>query len=141
MWPRRDGLRVLEFGTPGELRTRLTDLVLAGEKTATAGLLALDYEKEGEEVEHVGERLVVVDDTGARVAEVEVTRVEVTPYAAVTWEFAQAEGEGFGSIEDWREAHSRYWTGQGCPVDDSSTVVCLWFRVADESGHFSGSDT
>ncbi|WP_223167598.1 ASCH domain-containing protein [Nonomuraea sp. SYSU D8015] len=129
-----DGLRVLEFGTPGDLRTRLTNLVLAGDKTATAGLLTLDYEGEGEEVEHVGEHLVVVDDTGARATEVEITRVELTPFAAVTWEFAQAEGEGFESIEHWREAHRRYWAGHGHEIDDSSTVVCLWFRVVAGSG-------
>ena len=132
MWPRIDGLRVLELGTPGEFRTQLTDLALAGEKTATAGLLPLDYHAEGEEVEHVGERLVLVDDAGARVAEIEMTRVELTPFAAVTWEFAQAEGEGFRSVEHWREGHRRYWKSQGYEVDDSTTVVCLWFRVVDQ---------
>ncbi|MET7334042.1 ASCH domain-containing protein [Nonomuraea sp. NPDC005650] len=131
MWPRIDGLRVLELGTPGELRAWLTELTLAGEKTATAGLLPLDYHAEGEEVEHVGERLVLVDDSGARVAGIEITRVRLTPFAAVTWEFAQAEGEGFRSVEHWREVHRRYWEGQGCEVDDGTTVVCLWFRVVD----------
>ncbi|NRQ33587.1 ASCH domain-containing protein [Nonomuraea sp. NN258] len=131
MWPRRDGLRVLELGTPGELRTRLTDLVLSGAKTATAGLLTLDYEAEGEELEHVGERLALVDDAGDRVADVEVTRVDLHPFAAVPWEFAQAEGEGFTSIQHWRDAHRRYWLAQGGQVDDTATVVCLWFHVTD----------
>ncbi|MEV0237006.1 ASCH domain-containing protein [Nonomuraea sp. NPDC050786] len=131
MWPRIDGMRVMEFGTPGELRTRLTGLVLSGSKTATAGLLALDYHAEGEEVEHVGERLAVVDDSGAKAAEIEIAKVELTPFADVTWGFAQAEGEGFRSIDHWREAHRRYWGGHGYEVDDSTTVVCLWFRLAD----------
>nr|WP_240777943.1 ASCH domain-containing protein [Nonomuraea basaltis] len=129
-----DGRRVLEFGTPGELRIRLTELALSGAKTATAGLLALDYHAEGEELEHVGERLVLVDDSGARAAEVEIRRVVLTPFAQVTWEFAEAEGEDYRSIDDWREAHRRYWSGQGHEVDDSSTVVCLWFRVVDHPG-------
>ncbi|TMR14309.1 ASCH domain-containing protein [Nonomuraea turkmeniaca] len=130
MWPRMDGLRVLELGTPGELRTRLTALALSGEKTATAGLLALDYHAEGEEVEHVGEHLILAADTGGRAAEIEIVRVELTPFPAVTSEFAQAEGEGYRSTEDWRESHRRYWSAQGYEVGDSSTVVCLWFRVA-----------
>jgi hypothetical protein len=46
MWPRLDGLRALELGTPGEMRVRLNDLVVAGLKTATAGTLA-EYEREG----------------------------------------------------------------------------------------------
>jgi uncharacterized protein YhfF len=138
MWPRVDGLRVLELGTPGEMRRELTALTLSGDKTATAGLLALDYEAEGEEVEHVGERLVLVDDAGERAAEVEITRVEVTSFAAVTWEFAQAEGEGFRSIEHWRDGHRRFWAREGHPVDDSSTVVCLWYRVVAHSSGSSG---
>lgn len=143
MWPRIDELRVLELGTPGELRRRLTYLALAGEKTATAGLLSLDYHAEGEEVEHAGEHLVLVDDTGARVAEVEITRAELVPFAEVTREFAHAEGEGFRSIEDWRQTHRRYWADQGHEVADSSTVVCLWFRVVDHGGdgHRSSGET
>ncbi|SEF63017.1 Uncharacterized protein YhfF [Nonomuraea solani] len=125
-----NGLRVLELGTPGKLRTWLTDLTLAGTKTATAGLLSLDYEVEGEELEQVGERLVLVDDSGGRVAEIEVTRVELVPFAEVTWEFAQAEGEGYESVAQWREAHRRYWAGEGYEVGDSTTVVCLWYRLA-----------
>ncbi|MGR6922789.1 ASCH domain-containing protein [[Actinomadura] parvosata] len=129
MWPRIDGLRVLELGTPGELRTKLTELVLAGTKTATAGLLPLDYEAEGEQVEHVGEHLVLVDDTGARVGEIRVTRVELTPFAQVSWEFAKAEGEGFTSTADWQETHRRYWAGLGYEVKADTTVVCLWFTL------------
>ena len=53
-FPVADGLRSIEFGTPGESRSRLIDLVVNGKKRATAGLLG-DYAKENEEVEHVGE--------------------------------------------------------------------------------------
>ncbi|MGW3349081.1 ASCH domain-containing protein [Nonomuraea rubra] len=129
MWPRIDGLRVLELGTPGRVRTLLTDLALSGAKRATAGILPLDYEREGEEVEHVGEHLVLVDDAGARVAEIEITRVELTPFAEVGWEFADAEGEGYKSTAEWRETHQAYWAGLGYEVEDSTTVVCLWFRL------------
>ncbi|MET8869310.1 ASCH domain-containing protein [Nonomuraea sp. NPDC004580] len=129
MWPRMDGLRVLELGTPGELRTRLTDLVLSGHKTATAGLLTLDYEAEGEEVEHVGERLALVGDSGERVGEIEITRVEVVPFAEVSWEFANAEGEGYASVAEWGESHAGFWRAYGVEVTDSTPVVCLWFRL------------
>lgn len=134
MWPRIDGLRVLELGTPGRLRTWLTDLTLSGAKTATAGLLPLDYEAEGEELEQVGERLVLVNSSGERTAEIEITRVELTPFAEVSWEFAQAEGEGYSSVEDWRETHRRYWAEQGYEVSHDTTVVCLWYRVVSRVG-------
>jgi len=77
MLARIDGLRTLELGSPGELREWLNGLVLAG--TKQAGLLELDYRAESENVEHVGERLVLMDDTGARLAEVAVTAVQIVP--------------------------------------------------------------
>ena len=75
-WPRVDGLRTMELGLPGELRQRLTGLVLAGPKRATAGLLE-EYAAEGEELEHVGEVLVVVDDDGAELGRIRITDVQV----------------------------------------------------------------
>ena len=61
MFPRVDGLRAMEFGTPGPFRTNLVDQVLHGNKRATAGLLS-EYAAEGEPLEHVGELLAMVDD-------------------------------------------------------------------------------
>ena len=126
-WPRVDGMRSLELGSPGEMRARLNGLVLAGTKRATAGLVA-EYEQEGEELEHVGERLALLDDDGAAVATVEVVGVEVTTFGEVPWEFAQAEGEGHRDLEHWREGHRRFWTGVGAEVEDDTPVVMI--RIA-----------
>lgn len=128
MWPRIGGLRTLALGTPGELRTRLNTLVLAGVKTATAGLLT-EYAEEGEELEHVGERLVLVDDTDALAGVVEVTGAEVVPFAEVSWDFARSEGEGDRSIEEWRAGHAAYWARVGTPVTDDTDIVCIRFRL------------
>ena len=76
MWPRVDGLRSVELGTPGEMRTWLNDLVLTGRKQATAGLVQ-EYETEGEALEHVGERLALLDGEGQRIATLGVTGVQV----------------------------------------------------------------
>ena len=76
------GLRAVEFGTPGELRQRLVQLVLDGNKRATAGLLS-EYEQENEPLEHVGERLAVVDDHGRNVTTIRVTEVVVSRFADV----------------------------------------------------------
>ena len=135
MLPRIDGLRVLELGSPGEMRTRLNALVLAGQKTATAGIFD-DYETDGEDLERPGERLHLVDDDLQSIGLVEVTAVEVVPMAEITWSFAQAEGEGFTSIGDWAEAHTRFWTGFGVEVNDATSVSCIHFRLVetDERG-------
>ncbi|MFD6609568.1 ASCH domain-containing protein [Micromonospora chalcea] len=133
MWPRIGGLRALALGTPGELRTRLNTLVLSGVKTATAGLVQ-EYDDENEELEYVGERLVLVDDNDAFVGVVEVTGVEVVRFADVPWDFARAEGEGDRSIEEWREGHGSYWARQGTPVTDDTRIVCLRFRLVSTEG-------
>ncbi len=127
-----DGLRALELGTPGDLRARLNGLVLEGRKRATAGLLS-EYAEEQEELEHVGERLALLDDTGARIATVEVTGVERTRFADVPWEFAAAEGEGDRDLEEWRDGHRRYWAAQDRQVDDDTEVVLI--RFAHEHDH------
>ena len=116
------------------MQERLTSLVLAGEKGATAGLWNEDYLGEGEALDEVGERQALLGADGKVVAIIEVTRVERTRFADVTWEFAQAEGEGFTSIEDWRQGHRTYWAELGVDVDDDTEVVCMWFEVVDEVG-------
>lgn len=134
MWPRIGGLRTLALGTPGELRRTLNGLVLAGAKTATAGLLS-EYAEEGEDLERVGERLVLVDDDDHLIGVVEVTGVEVVRFADVSWDFARSEGEGDRSIEDWRSGHAAYWARLGTTVTDDTDVVCLRFRlVATDDG-------
>lgn len=131
MWARVDGLRALELGMPGELRERLNRLVVTGVKQATAGLVDLDYRAESEELEHIGERLVLIDSAGAPLTTVEVTAIEVVPFEDVTWEFAQAEGEGFRSIAHWRAVHRAYWAKLGHQVDGSAEICCLQFQMVD----------
>jgi uncharacterized protein YhfF len=108
------------------MRAELNSLVLEGTKTATAGLLA-EYTREAEELESVGERLALVDDDGAQVGVVEVTAVSVARFGQVPWEFADAEGEGFTSIEHWRDVHARFWSDNGVDVDDDTEIVCVHF--------------
>ena len=134
MWPRVGDLRGFELGAPGEIQERLNSLVLAGEKRATAGLWNEDYVGEGEALDEVGERQALLDDDGRLIAIIEVTRVDQVRFIDVTWEFAQAEGEGFTSVDDWRAGHREYWTSQGIEIDDDTPVVCVWFEVVDEVG-------
>jgi len=128
-WPRIDGRRTLELGTPDDLRIRLNSLALSGHKTATTGLFD-DYAKEGETLETVGERLVLVDPEGRPAGTIEITDVRVLPFAEVPWEHAAAEGEGDACLEEWRATHRGYWERLGTRVDGATLVVCLSFRLA-----------
>lgn len=131
MFPRIDGLRSIEFGTPGPSREKLVDLVLHGNKRATAGLLT-DYEAEGEPVEHVGELLAMVDNSAAHVGTLRVTRVEVVRFKDVPDEFALAEAEGDLNAADFRASHSAYWSAHGASVSDDALVVTLYFDLLPE---------
>ena len=132
MWPRIDELRALELGDPGGIRGRLSDLVLRGDKRATAGLLVEDYEAEGEAPETVGERLVLVDGDGLRLAVVEVTRVEHRRFGDVDWGFVQAENEGDASVKQWRSGHQRFWASQSTPVTMDTELVLTWFELVTD---------
>lgn len=131
MWPRVNGMRSMELGTPDGMRTELNSLVLAGQKTTTTGLLE-DYAKETEGLEYLGERLALLDDQGQSIAVIEITGVEVTPFSEVTWEHARAEGEGDASLEEWRAGHRGYWHRLGAQVEDGTPVVCLAFRLVGD---------
>ena len=122
----------MELGRPGESRRRLNGYVMQGEKRATAGLLMLDYDEENESIEQVGELLVLVGDDGEAIATLRVTDVVVRRFADVPWEFARAEGEGFTSIEHWREGHRRYWSRDGVDVNDDTPVVCVEFDIVGD---------
>src|ERR1700690_2829840 len=112
-----DGLRPLEIGSPGAMRQRLNGLILDGHKRATAGLL-LEYVKEDEELETEGELLALFGDAFHRLAPVVVTEIATVPFIEVPWKFAQAEGEGDETLEEWREGHRRFWRAAGEEIGD-----------------------
>ena len=131
MWPRARGLRAFAFGDHGPMRRRLTALALAGTKIATAGLWRQDYVDQGEAIDVVGERQALLGDDDEVAAIIEITRVETHSFLDVPWEFARAEGEGFRSIQHWRDGHRSYYAQRGIEVNDGTSFVCIWFRVVD----------
>ena len=124
-----NGLRGIEFGTPGIFREELNELVLNGIKRATAGTLEWDYEAEGEPVEVVGEQLVVLNSDGRHIATIEATKVDVVRFADVPDEFALAEGEGDLSGDDFRASHLRYWSKLGLSITEDTQIVLLYFTL------------
>jgi uncharacterized protein YhfF/predicted acetyltransferase len=128
MFPVVDDLRSIEFGTPGKSRETLVNFIINGNKRATAGLAA-DYEKEGEDVEFVGECLAMVDNDGDHVATLQVTRVEITRFADVPDEFALAEAEGDLNAADFRASHMEYWTKVGETVTDDTMINQIYFTL------------
>jgi uncharacterized protein YhfF len=104
----RGPLPVVEFAFPGELRDRLVAAILAGEKTATTGLL-VEWELDGEPIPRAGERFLVVDSSEAPVAIIEIEDVRVLRLADVDVAVAEDEGEGFTTVAEWRRDHEAFW--------------------------------
>jgi len=116
------------FGDSAEMADRLLELVLAGRKTATSGLLQ-EYVDEDEPLPKTGDLSIIVDGSGrprALLRDVEVKRVR---FADVTSAQAAAEGEGDGTLESWREAHLQFWQREGYEVSDDTVVVWERFEV------------
>jgi uncharacterized protein YhfF len=136
------GLQVCGFGDPGsELRRELVDLVLAGTKQATAGLL-VEYELDGETVPVPGMREAVIGADGRFVGVIETTECRILRMADVDDAFARDEAEGFADAADWRVAHERYFGSYlqelrdrlgdpGWALDDDTLIVCQRFRLVE----------
>jgi uncharacterized protein YhfF len=121
---RPSDLPELGLGYPGtDLRRQLVAAVLSGAKTASAGLA--EHE---DEPTVVGARYVVEDETGAPRAIVEVTEVRVIPASEIDLQFARDEGEGFESVEDWHEAHERFFER---PIHPNTMIEAVRFRIVE----------
>jgi uncharacterized protein YhfF len=117
-----------ELGYPRtELRRQLVAAVLAGEKTATAGLWS-EYEAEGEPLGAAGDRFVLHGYDDDPVAVVETTEVRLLTAAETDVQFARDEGEGFESVDDWRIAHEAFFQQ---PITAETKVVATRFRVVE----------
>ena len=105
------------------------DFVFNGNKRATAGLLEHDYEAEGEQIEEIGEVLVVLGNDSEEVGRIRATKVELTTFAEVPDEFAIAEAEGDLNAADFRASHMDFWTRCGYEIRDDTKVVLLYFDL------------
>lgn len=110
-----------------ELRRKLVDAVLCGEKIATAGL-ATDFAPHTEDpLPKPTDRWQLLGYDDEPVAIVETTAIQVVPARQVDLQFARDEGEGFETVADWRAAHDRFWSDQ--TITDETLIVCEHFRL------------
>jgi uncharacterized protein YhfF len=125
-----DDLPPFELGyARTDLRRKLVDAVLRGDKTATAGLRTDFGPHTDEPLPEVGQRFALLDFDDRPVAVVETTEVRIVAAEDVDLEFARDEGEGFETVEDWRRAHERFWAEHH--IDDSTLIVAERFRLVE----------
>ena len=126
------GMRAIGFGSIGENREKLNALVLDANKRATAGHFKYDYEAQGEPLEHVGEKLAMLDSHGNHVATLLVTRAELVRFADVSDEFAIAEGEGDLTGDEYRAGYKPMWLEMGYEVTDDTLVATVYFDLLED---------
>jgi len=99
------------FGSTPAMAEELLDLVLRGQKTATASSL-LFYQAKGERPPRVGDLSVVTDSRGIPRCVIETTAVIVLPFADMTFDICRREGED-ENLESWRQGHTAFFTQEG----------------------------
>jgi uncharacterized protein YhfF len=123
-----DDLGPFELGyARTELRRQLVAAVLAGEKTATAGLWS-EYEAEGEPLGDPGDRFALLGYDDEPVGVIEITEAKLVPAGEIDVAFARDEGEGFESVDDWRVAHEEFFEQELTP---ETLIVAVRFRVVE----------
>ncbi len=117
------------FGGDADL---LADLVLRGEKTATASAYRL-YEIQNEPLPKVGEYSVILDSRQQAVCVIQTTIVYIIPFCEVSEMHAYKEGEGNKTLTFWRNVHRVFFSEclleAGVAFDEEMKVVCEEFEV------------
>ncbi len=103
---RQDNYDVVAFGRGSGLETELAELVLSGQKRATAGLLCASNE-DGEPLPMIGGYAVTVDGAGVPRCIWRTIELRLGSLNSVNERFVWDEGEGDRSRTWWLEAHRR----------------------------------
>jgi uncharacterized protein YhfF len=112
-----------------DLRRKLVEAVLRGEKTSTAGRAEEFAPHTDDPLPKPGDRWLMLGYDDEPVAVVETTSVQIVPAGEVDLQFARDEGEGFETVADWRAAHERFWSEH--TITDETPIVCECFRVVE----------
>ena len=129
---REQGYQVWHFCDNEADANECLELVLAGRKRATASA-RWSIELAGESLPSAGDLSIVTDWSGQARCLLRTTSVDEVPYDEVTAEFAAEEGEGDGTLEWWRRAHSEFYSRElshwGRTPTDNMPILCERFEV------------
>lgn len=123
---------VVAFGDSPEMATELAELVIKGQKRATASLVR-DYSQDVEPIPKEGDHVVVVDGQGQPKLIWRTTEIVIKPLVEVDEKFAWDEGEGDRTRDWWIEGHRAYFSrqakDQGFTMHDGIETVFERFAV------------
>lgn len=125
-------LRIDGYGDSQALSEQLLELIRFGSKRAGTGLLWA-MEHDADTMPEVGDIEIVIDHRQEPAFLTRITRVEVVAFSAVDAAYAAIEGEGDGSLDNWREGHWRFFCREckriGREPSLDMPVVCSVFEL------------
>lgn len=120
------------FGDSPALADELGALVLAGLKTATAGLVWA-FEHDNEPLPRPGDYSIILNGQGEPLCIIQTTRVDIVPFNAIEAEQAYLEGEGDRTLDYFRNAHEQFFKRECARIGREFAwdmpVVCERFRL------------
>ena len=120
------------FGNSPEMAAELAALVIAGKKTATASLKAMN-ELHPEDAPISKGYSVVTTFDGEPLCVIRTTEISHLPFDEVGETFAAAEGEGDLTLKYWQKVHWDYFSREadqnGFAFDERSIVCCEQFEL------------
>ena len=123
-----DEIDAWAFGVEADL---LADLVLKGEKTATASAYDI-YAVDNDPLPQEGTFDIILDSQNQAICIVEIIKVSVQPFNQVSAQHAFKEGEGDKSLAYWRQVHEDFFKDclgeAGLTFTPDSKVVLEEFR-------------
>jgi uncharacterized protein YhfF len=118
------------FGDSEGLARELLDLVLAGTKTATAGLV---WGADEAGTPKPGGHSLITDFAGTPRCVLQTVEVRILPFDRVDAAFAFDEGEDDRSLDSWRRGHWDYFSRRcadiGREPSEDMPVFCERFRL------------
>lgn len=130
--PPHQDIDVFHFGADTRTAANLAHLVVKGRKRLTVQWSEAARAK-GETVPTPGLVSVVTDGFGFPICVIQTEQVQKVRFSEVDAGCALEEGEGDGSLEDWREGHHRYFIREGRELGldfgDDTLVTLERFRV------------
>jgi uncharacterized protein YhfF len=123
------GAVTFSFGDSPKMADELLGHVMAGRKTATCGARR-DFGPGKEALPEIGRRDIVLDGQGRPAAVIETIELTVRRFDQVDEQFAFDEGEGFRSLQHWRDGHRGYFERNG-GWSEHMELFCERFRLIE----------
>ncbi|WP_342321020.1 ASCH domain-containing protein [Kosakonia sp. BYX6] len=117
---RYPGAHIWAFGDSAEMANDLSQLVIAGQKTATCSTLESHLQLEDKVT--VGDFHIVLNGNGAPACVIRTTSLKIIRFNEVTESMAALEGEGDKSLSWWRKEHQAFFTRGGSFSDEMELV-------------------